>query len=874
MLKPAKYLSLLCFLGMAWPALAQTDLMDLPISLNLQNKPISEILRRIQKDYSVPFSYSSRKINVREHVSIDVKEVPLTQVLNQIFASQQVEFSVVEKQIIIVPFEQLKEAVRVRRTLSGFISDERTGEVLIGASVSIPGTGEGTISNAFGYYSLTLTTGNYKLLISYLGYDPLEENIVLDKDLNRNLRMASNYLPITEIVFTNNILVKDFESVQTGQMKMISSTISRMPSLLGEADVIKALQSIPGISAHSDGSVGFHVRGGERDQNMILLDDAPVFNPSHLFGFYSSFASEAISDIKVYKGDMPANYGGRLSSLVDIHTREGSLQNFHAEGGVGLISKKLSVEGPLAKEASSFFLSGRQSHIAWLARQSNPANDLYFYDIHSKLNLRLGEHNRLYFNFYLGKDYLADGSASSGVEWQNKAVTLRWTHTGSGRIFSNTTLFGSNYQYLLHTSIKDKLYWRSGISDLGLKHDKTFYFNPDNTLKMGIGLVFYQFDPGNYYKDGQFALGPSWIVPNRKASEFSIYASHEMHIGDRLNLRAGLRASSWSNFGSDYNIVFDSIYIPLDTIFTPDKGVSVAFPGLEPRISASYKLNSEHFIKASFSINRQYLQVIDNFISPFTSVEVWLPSSKTLLPQMARQVSAGYYFLSKNQSFTFSAELFRKWMVHQIDYKDHSRLFLNPLIEGELRLGTSRSYGLEILVQRLTGKLTGWISYTRSRVIRNTPGINGGREYPSSIDHPDCFNLNVSWSVTSRISINSNYSFNTGSPITVPTSFYNYRNQLVPVYGEKNNLRLPNYSRLDFSVDIKLNKPGKRFEHYLNLSIFNLTGRRNPISYEYNKIDEEGSLKVPTNFFSLPSLQASEKYIYKTIPSINYSFRF
>lgn len=861
---------------------AQESILETKVTLSVENRSLKDILIIISDSAKVNFSYSEQQIPIEKRVSVSVQNKKLSEVLNEIFFGLNIQYQVVEEQIVLKPGRTTETKEKGKRphhyTINGYVKDRIAGEILIGATVIAKELNTGVITNPYGFYSLTLPEGTYNFDYSFIGYKTLSTEINLDKDLTFNLELEEDTSILEEVIVLSDRNKNIVESIQMSETKIKPETIQRMPSLLGEVDVIKSLQAIPGINFFSDGSTLFYVRGGNKDQNLILIDEAPIYNPAHFLGFFSILIPDAVKDVNVYKGDIPAAYGGRLSSLVDVKTKDGNMKRFGISGGTGFLSTKLSVEGPFVKNKSSYFVSGRRSQIGWLIKQADPnIQDLYFYDLNAKLNFIFNDKNRLFIFFYNGKDYFKVSESennSSGIHWGNIAGTIRWNHVFGSRLFSNTTVYASNYDYYLVNSFEMNNYWKSHISNLSLKTDFSFYINPGNTMRFGAEVSGHNFNPGNYEYGENPDVLPFPIVPRKNAMGMSIYVSNEQDVTDRLKVRYGLRIPVWQNMGEATEFHYDDNHNPVDTTFHPNGEIYHSYIGFEPRLGIGYRLNEHSSVRASYSRTNQYIQLITNSISPFTSLEVWLPSGPNIKPQKANQIAMGYFRIFDKYKLDLGFEAYYKWMGNQIDYDYHAEMILNPYIESELRFGKAWSYGIEFLLKRDHGKLSGWIGYSWSVVNRRTDGLHGNKVFPAFYDRPHDLSFFLSYDINERINIGGNWIFSSGAAITTPTGFYDYQGYTVPIYTAKNNDRLPNYHRLDISAQINLNRKNRRFKHYLQVSLFNVYGRKNPVTINFNKtLDENENLVIPGNLLNT-DLVTSQMYMYKTIPSLTYNFKF
>jgi hypothetical protein len=755
-------------------------------------------------------------------------------------------------------------------TLSGYVTDA-LGEELIGANVMLIGQVKGTVSNTYGFYSLTLPAGKYKVEYSFVGY----QSFVTEVDLNVNKQMNISLTEASEELETVNVYaegkdvnIRDVEmSTNTLQMK----TIQKLPMLLGETDVIKMIQLLPGVMQSNEASGGFHVRGGAVDQNLILLDNATVYNASHMVGFLSVFNSDAIKDLKLYKGGIPAEYGGRLSSVLDIHMKEGNKQEFHGAGGIGTITSRLTLEGPIIKNKMSFMVSGRRTYADLflpfakdtLAKKSG----LYFYDLNAKVNYTINDNNRVFLSGYFGRDVLKLADLVA-MDYGNFTLTGRWNHVFNNRLFMNTSSIYSNYLYDMGiTEGITKLDWITYIHDLNQQLDFTFYVNPENTIQFGAQVIYHNFSPGRIFGQMDDTTDFNYSIPNTRSLESAIYLSNEQTISSRLTLQYGIRYSVFQNMGEGQSLVFDRsnpiAYIATDTLNYKKNEIFNSFwKGFEPRLSLRYKLNVTSSIKASYNRMYQYIQLASNSTSSLP-LDYWFPSSPNIKPQKADQVAAGYFRNFKDNTFETSVEVFYKWMSNTVDFRDHANLLLNDAYEGEIRTGKGWSYGAEFLIKKQEGKLTGWISYTYSRTFKKIPEINQGKTYQASYDKPHNFAFVVTYDLNERLNLSGNWIYISAQPRTMPTSRFEYGGTIGPVYSDRNTIRIFPYHRLDLSVNYRLNKTKRRFETYINFSVYNVYMRKNPIMITFQQDPDDNS-----------KTEAIMTYLYRLVPSLTLSCKF
>jgi len=863
-------------------SIAQPDLQK-RISIEAQNKTLTEILTEISLSAGISFSYSPEQFNLDRKISISMENVPVSEVLDNLCAEADLTYVIVEEQVVLKPAadnaKEKSEAGKDLYSVSGYVYDMKTGEALIGANIFIQELAIGVITNPFGFYSVTLPGGKYTLKFSYVGFKKLIIPLNLNTNISKDFQLEPEISSMQEVTIRRDQDEGTPVRIQMNQLNLEPRTVSIMPALLGEADVIKSLQFVPGINLMGDGSTLFFVRGGNKDQNLILLDDAPIYMPSHMLGFFSTIVPDAIKDIKIFKGDMPAEYGGQLSSLIDIRSKDGNMNQWGFNGSFGLVSVKGTVEGPVIKGRSSILLSGRRSYFGWLVDRFVPDLDkMNFSDLTGKFNFRINNNNRIYFSGYAGKDYFSEspsGSDLSSMSWQNLSGSLRWNHLFSEKLFSNTTVYTSKYDYSLVTDIEQNDAWQASIANISFKTDFTWYRNPDNTFKAGGLVSYHYFNPGNYTLGKAEKPADFPVVSKKYATETTLYFSDSRDITDWLSIKYGVRFNLWLNSGRATEYSFNAEHQVTDTNNYGPGEVYNHFITLEPRIGISFRINPATGIGSGYSRTVQHIHLITNSISPFTTLEVWLPSGPNIKPQTADILTAGFFRKLSHPELEFSVEAYYKWMNNQIDYTDHAQMLLNPLVESELRFGGAESAGLEILFKKDYGKLTGWFAYTFSNATRKIKEINNNEPYPASWDRPHDLSIFAAYNITSRINISANWIYMTGSAFSSPVGFYYYNERSVPLYADKNNDRLPDYHRLDLSAIFDLNKNDEKFDHNIVLSIWNIYNRKNPIAINFNKIKtEEGEIVVPANFNTAPELISTQLYLFGIMPSITYNFRF
>ncbi|MEP2668409.1 MAG: TonB-dependent receptor [Cyclobacteriaceae bacterium] len=874
MLKPDKSVNLwrrICgglqlLLLFSYSAIAQDNSSATRISVDFQSVTLDEVLKSIAEKSGVSFSYNPRRLPVDQRITFSANQKTVNEILTELSLMASFEFETIEGKIILLP---RVSQIEKKSTLSGFIKDNGNGEALIGATIWVEELRLGTTSNVFGFYSLTVPAGVYDVSVSYIGFTRGTEKIDLQTSQTHNVNLQGAPAVLEEIIVTS-IEPQLVNEIQVSKANLRPSTISEKPSFFGEPDAVKSLEMVPGIKMHSDGSTFYYVRGGDRDQNMILMDDAPIFNPSHLLGLFSTIIPDAVNDITLYKGSMPASLGGRLSSVMDIRTRKGNDQQFELSGNVALLSSKLSLEGPISKGKSSFLLSGRVSRVKWIFDLFNDDIEKFqFHDLTGKVNFDFSQQNKLYVSFYNGGDKFF--TSNNGIEWSNRATTVRWNHVFSNRLFLNTTLAGGVYDYFLHTDRSTQTKWNSHLSNFNLKGDLSYFKNPNEEFTFGLSIGGYNFNPGNVSRNG---VPIPTVVSVKNSNEFVLYGNHEVRLNDIWGLNYGLRISTWTNEGEAFEFVFDDNRNPIDTLFFSKGDKYKNYQNFEPRASVSYSINKSSSLKISASRNIQNIHLITNSISPFTSFEVWLPSSVNIKPQTSNQLVLGYHHYLPKVGLAFEVESFYKKMNNQIDYEAHAETLLNPLLERELRFGEARSYGVEFQMKKEQGRLRSWVGYSYSRAKRKFPEVNNGKVFNAFYDRPHEVNISMSYDLNLRWNVGMNWTYYTGAPYSSPVSFYHFNGLEVPLYDQKNNDRLPDYHRLDLSATLNLNKnPESRFRHDLMFSIYNFYSRKNALFVNYNKTEQsDGSFKVPANLLDKNAV-STQFYLFQFTPSIAYNFK-
>lgn len=752
-----------------------------------------------------------------------------------------------------------------KHTISGTIKDSQTGEELIGAAVIIqemPGTGG--ITNAYGFYSITIPDGSYTIVAQYIGYEPQTLKIELKENIKQDFDLAENLTQLEAVVVTAEKRDQNITDIKMGVDKIDVKELESIPVLLGEKDVLKTMQLKPGVKSAGEGNSGFYVRGGAADQNLIILDEATVYNASHLLGFFSVFNADALKDVTLYKGSQPAEYGGRLSSVLDIRMKDGNDRKFGVSGGIGLIASRLAVEGPLVKEKGSFIVSGRRTYADVFLALSPDTNvrkaKLYFYDLNAKANYRINDKNRIFLSGYFGKDVFGFGD-NFGFDWGNATGTLRWNSIVNDRMFSNTSLIFSNYDYHIDLNFgDDKANIISRIQDYNLKQDFQYFANTNHKLKFGINSIYHKVIPGAITLDFDSNISELKLT-NKHALENAAYISHEWKALDQLSFEYGLRLSAFSAIGPGDFYTYDAEGETIDTASYNTLEFAKTYVNLEPRVALNYVINSKSSVKASYGRNTQNLHLLSNSTSG-NPTDVWIPSSNNVKPEIADQVALGYFRNFKDNTYEFSTEVYYKAMQNQIDYKDGAELTFNENVESQLLFGTGRAYGIELFFKKRFGKLNGWIGYTLSRSEKKIDGINNGDYYPAKQDRTHDVSIVAIYELTKRWTISATWVYYTGNAVTFPSGKYQIDGKVVNYYTERNGYRMPDYHRMDIGVTLK-GKERKKFESSWNFSCYNIYGRENAYTIDFREDPDD-----PTKS------QAVQTTLFRWVPSVTYNFKF
>ncbi len=767
-------------------------------------------------------------------------------------------------------------------TINGTVTDKKNGETVIGASVYVKeNRSAGVVTNSYGFYSITLPKGDYTIIISYMGFDNVEEQISLTQDIKRDFSMNEKSKELEEVVVKSNSTRVNVRKPEMSTHKLSITTIKKMPAMMGEVDVLKSLLQLPGVTNAQDGATGFNVRGGSVDGNLVLLDEAVVYNTSHLFGFFSVFNADVIKDLKLYKGGIPANFGGRVSSVLDIYQKEGNNKKFQVSGGLGAIASRLLVEGPIVKEKSSFVVAARGSYAHLLLKLANEPNSISFYDINTKLNYRLNDKNNIFVSGYLGNDNFNMNKVFVNT-YGNAFINARWNHIFSNKLFTNASAIYSNYNYGLKLKVVG-IDWKSDIKNYNFKYDFRHYISNGLTLSYGLNSIYYKFNPGTIRPFNESStINPDQIA-RKYGFENAVYISAEQKLSEKISLNYGLRYSNFKRLGreeintytNDQAVVFNpelQVYEEAKPsgIIKFDKNKKIAgFDNVEPRFAVAYSFNNNQSIKASYNRMSQYIHLISNTAS-VSPLDIWAPSDRYLKPEILDQVALGYFQNFKNDAYSIEVETFYKKIKNKADYIDGAELIAHKAIERVLLNGEARSYGLELMLKKNTGKLNGWISYTLSKAEQRTPGripdepgINGGKWYRANYDKRHNLSVTASYDLTARWSFGGTFTYQTGRAATFPNGKYQYHGLTVASYGLRNENSLASYHHLDISATYKrrpYKTKGWRGEWVF--SLYNIYNRNNAASYFF------GQNKTTAKS------EARRMSIFGIVPGVTYNFKF
>ncbi len=770
--------------------------------------------------------------------------------------------------LILYPLSVMSaELTANRASLSGVVKDVTSGEALMGVNVYIRELKTGAVTNEDGFYSITVPYGKFTVEITYLGYQTQirKVNLMISQALNIDLKERAREMAEVEVRAKRKDANLTLNTMGVEQLSI--NTIRKIPTLMGEVDLLKVVQLLPGVVSAGEGTSNFSVRGGGIDQNLIVLDDATIYNASHMLGFFSVFNNDAIRNMTLYKGDIPASYGGRLSSLLDVQSKDGNSKTFAGSGGIGLISSRLTLEGPLVKDKVSCIVSARRTY-ADLFLKMAPNKDvrdnrLYFYDFNGKLNYRIDDKNRICLSGYLGKDVFRNSDVN--FNFGNATALMRWNHIFSQKFFGNLSLNYSRYQYNLQSIISDNdnFDWKYYMRDFSLKHDFSWFLVPAHTIKFGYAGLYHWLSPGKVTSTAGVATGSNFTLPDINAFKTSVYLLDECQLSEKLSAKVGFRLTDFASIGTGTVYNYDQNYNAIDsTVYKAGQIIKIYYR-LSPRLGMTYRFGEQSSMKASYARTVQFLQMASNSTAG-TPLDLWFTAGKNILPQDCDQFALGYFHNFFHHTIETSVEVFYKSLHHTIDFKDHAQLLLNPKLDGELRFGNSRAYGIEFQVQKNEGRLTGWISYTYSRSRNTIDGINNNRPYPSPYERPHTIYVVGNYEFNKALSLGTNFVYSTGQPITYPVGRMEIDGTIVPIYSDRNSSRMPDYHRLDLSLTWKpQSKHPHKWQGEWNFSLYNVYGHKNAWAINF---EQETNNPYQT--------KAKMTYLFAVVPSISYNFKF
>jgi hypothetical protein len=767
--------------------------------------------------------------------------------------------------LIAISFFLIDAYSQEKYSISGIISDAETGETMIGATVIIKElSATGTISNAYGYYSITLPKGTYTVVISFISFRSIDTIVNLNEDKRLDFSLKPDSETLKEVVIIAEKKNENIVSDEIGIENLKPQEIKKIPVLFGEQDVIKTLTLTPGVKTSGEGSGGMFVRGGNNSQNLVLLDEATVYNSNHLFGFFSTFNSDAIKDVTLYKGTAPSQYGGRISSVLDVKMNEGNNRKYHIGGSIGLISSKLFAEGPIVKDKGSFLVTGRRTYADMFLKLSSDEslnnNQLYFYDFNAKANYKINENNRIYVSGYLGRDYFKVQDMF-GLDWGNITGTIRWNHIWNSKLFSNTSLIYSDYDYKVSIMGNEDgdFSLTSVIGNINLNHDFQYFVSDKSSLAFGLYGRYNTIIPGQVEVSESSDFKPIELQ-KKYTFETGVYFGHDWKPSKKWNISYGIRLNAFYLLGPGdfYKYADGSVS---DTTTYNSGEIVKSYYNLEPRLNMAFILNDANSIKLSYTRNTQNLHLLQNSNSS-TPTDIWISSSNNVKPEIGDQISLGYFRNFADNKYQFSSEVYYKWMQNQIDLKNGAELRANEFLEGELLFGKGKAYGLELMIRKKYGRLTGWLSYTLSRTEKLIDGINDNNWYPAKQDATHDISIVGIFDLNNKWSLSATWVYNTGNAVTFPSGKYEIDGKVEFYYTERNGYRMPAYHRLDIGATWNIKKTDK-FESSLNFSLYNAYGRKNAYAIDFEEDENDPSRTV-----------AVKTYLFTYIPSITYNFKF
>jgi hypothetical protein len=779
--------------------------------------------------------------------------------------------------LLLITFVFIYSAAKSQEkvTLNGYIRDSDNGEELIGVTIYIPELKAGTITNDYGFYALTIPPGKYEVQFSYIGYKAEKRTLDLSVNRSENVQLLMEAEQMEEIVIEDKPLDENVVSVQMSKNTVNMTQVRKLPALFGEVDIIKNIQMMPGVISAGEGTSSFFVRGGSGDQNLILIDEAPVYDPSHLFGLFSVFNPDVIKDSEIYRGGIPARFGGKLSSILDVRTKDGNNKDFDVTGGIGTLASRVAIEGPIVKEKSSFIVSGRRSYVDLFLKAANEDNLVHFYDVNAKINWKQNNRNRFFLAFYTGRDVFSFDD-EFGFAWGNMTGTFRWNHLFNDRLFMNTSVIASNFDYKLE--LKDAVQgfrWTSNLQEFSIKNDLSYALNTKSELTFGYHLTGRRFSPGNISPNATGSIFQSLELQHMYALDHSIYISNQHKVSEKLLLDYGIRFSFFQNIGKGDVYLYADPQNNIDVTRTDTISYKAwetirRYFNPEPRISIRYSLSPEQSLKASYNRMVQNTHLISSGTVP-VPFNTWNPTNYYLKPQVADQVAAGYFRNFKNNVYEFSLEGYYKNMDHVTDFADNAQLFFNEDLSTEYRQGRSWSYGAELMLNKKEGKFIGMATYTWSKTLRKVPGVNRGAVFPANHDRRNVVNLQAAYDLNAKWTFGGTFTYSTGRPLTLPAGKYEYGDYNPDVITSRNSYKLPDFHRLDLSVTLNPRKnTSRKWKGQWILSIYNVYNRHNPFTvYTRTRQDKDGNIIGDGT-----EKEARLIYLFPILPFVTYNFKF
>jgi len=748
--------------------------------------------------------------------------------------------------------------------LSGYVKSSQTKEALVAASIAIVGANAGTMTDANGYFELHLKKGDYTLVVSYFGYAEVRKTMSLTQNTKQTFLLQPQISELEKVVVSAVVRNNNVISTEMGTQTLQMQEIKTIPVIFGENDILKTIQLLPGVQSAGEGNSGFNVRGGGADQNLVLLDNAAIYNASHVMGFFSIFNGDAVAGLKLHKGSMPAEYGGRLSSVLDVTSREGDMQSFHANGGIGTISSRLTVEGPIVKDKASFIVSGRRSYadvfLKFSQQEAMRKTRLFFYDVNGKITYSVNSKNRLSLSVYTGTDKFMYQNRQ-GIYWGNTISTLRWTRYLKPNFTLNSYLIYSNFQSTIVAEMgEQKIKLISGVSDFCLKEQFSWRINSRNTVKFGVESIHHTFNPGTLDTDMTMI---KIDIQKKYGWENGIYISNDQSLTENFKVNYGFRISTYSAMGPGTVYGYNSEHQKTDSTAFGRGEFIKTYPAFEPRLAANYIIDEKNSVKASYTRTQQYVHLIQGSTISLP-LDYWIPSTALVKPEICNQYSIGYFRNFADNMYETSAELYYKDLDRQIDYESGTNVFLNADIESYLLFGKGKSYGLELFAKKSSGDFTGWISYTLSKTQKKIEGLNNAQWFPARNDRRNSVSLVGMYKFSEKWQFAATWVFANGDAVTLPAAKYKIEDFQVYYFTERNGYRMPNYHRMDLSATYT--KKHKRYESEWNFSIYNVYNRKNAFFLYF---DEPGSSTNPTD-----RTKVMKVTLFPILPAVTWNFRF